>query len=283
MADTALLQPGTHPFDALADDYDRSFVDTRLGRWLRNAVWEILAQNFTPGDRILELGCATGEDAVWLSGRGVQVTGTDASACMLAVARRKSQRAAVDERVAFHQIDWNSPQTSIPGSPPYDGVLANFGVLNCIRDRRGLAERLAPALRAGARVVVVMMGPVCAWEIAWRLGHGDVRGAFRRLRTQATARLMDGAVFPVWYPSPRQLMEEFAPHFHPRAVSGLGFLLPPTDLGHLVDRWPRAFARLHALDARIAHRAISSRLADHYMAVFEMGGRGSVRAATKDE
>lgn len=269
MADTVLSQPATHPFDALADDYDRSFVDTRLGRWLRAAVWEVLAENFSPGERILELGSATGEDAVWLAGRGVAVTGTDASAKMLAVARSKSARAAVAERLTFHQIDWNAPQASPPEPRPYDGILANFGVLNCIRDRRGLAERLAPALRPGARAVVVMMGPICAWEIAWRLGHGDVRGAFRRLRTDATARLMDGAVFPVWYPSPDQLSEEFAPLFRCCGVRGLGFLLPPTDLGHLVDRWPRVFSRLRTLDSRCAHSAIASRLADHYVALFE--------------
>ena len=269
MPDAALHPTAAHPFDALADQYDRSFVNTRLGRWLRAAVWEVLAEHFSRGDRILELGSATGEDAVWLAGRGVEVVGTDASAKMLDVARRKSQRAAVSDRVVFHQIDWNAPHAACPEPPPYDGMVANFGVLNCIRDRRALAERLAPALRHGARVVVVMMGPICAWEIAWRLGHGDVRGAFRRLRSDATARLSDGEAFPVWYPSPDQLADEFAPLFQRRAVSGLGFFLPPTDLGHLVDRWPRAFARLRSLDARFARRAISSRLADHYVAVFE--------------
>jgi 2-polyprenyl-3-methyl-5-hydroxy-6-metoxy-1,4-benzoquinol methylase len=269
MVDAVLRPTAGHPFDALADDYDRSFVETRLGRWLRSAVWDVLAENFSRGDRILELGSATGEDAVWLAGRGVEVTGTDASAKMLAVARRKSERAAVAQRVVFHQIDWNAPDASVPAPRPYDGMLANFGVLNCIRDRRALAERLAVALRPGARAVVVMMGPMCAWEIAWRLGHGDVRGAFRRLRTDATARLMDGETFPVWYPSATQLAEEFGPRLQRRAVSGLGFLLPPTDLCHLVERWPRAFARLRGLDARCARRAISSRLADHYVAVFE--------------
>jgi SAM-dependent methyltransferase len=251
----------------LADDYDRSFVTTRLGRWLRAMVWEVLADNFTPGTRILELGSATGEDAVWLAQRGVEVTGTDASAKMLAIARRKAERAGVT--IAFHQVDWNAAHATIPGTPPYDGLLANFGVVNCIRDRPALAARLATVLRPGARVVLIMMGPMCAWEIAWRLGHGDLRGALRRIRRNATARFSDGQHFPVWYPSVRQLTRELAPHFRRRAVGGVGFLLPPTDLSHLVDRWPNGFARLRTLDARLTRTAIASRLADHYVAVFE--------------
>lgn len=269
MGDPAELAHAAHPFDALAADYDRSFAHTLLGRWLREDVRECMARSFATGQRILELGAGTGEDAIWLAERGIAVTATDTSAKMLDVARAKAARAGVAERVVFRQVDWSSPDPALPDGGRYDGALANFGVLNCVPDRRRLGARLASALAPGARAIVVTMGPVCAWEIAWRLAHGELRGAFRRLGRQATARFPGGAPFPVWYPSPARLAEDFAPALRHVESTGLGFLLPPTDLGHLVERWPRLFARLAALDRRLRRGALSIRLADHYVSVFE--------------
>jgi 2-polyprenyl-3-methyl-5-hydroxy-6-metoxy-1,4-benzoquinol methylase len=272
MGDPASLAGAAHPFDALADDYDRHFAHTRLGRWLREAVWECLAESFATGQRVLDLGTGSGEDAIWLAGRGIDVTATDASARMLAVARAKAEAAGVAHRIGFHQVDWRAPDASAPNSGLYDGALANFGVLNCIADHRRLAERLAVALRRGARVVVVPMGPICGWEIGWRVAHGDVRGALRRLRSGAIARF-PGASFPVWYPSPARLRAAFGPRLRHLETTGLGFLLPPTELGHLVARWPRGFARLAALDRRLCRSAVSIHLADHYVSVFERSER----------
>lgn len=267
MAEASPLTAAAHPFDAHAVDYDQHFTHTLLGRWLRAAVWAVLRENFCAGQHVLEIGAGTGEDAVWLAERGVEVTATDASAGMLAVGRSKAQRQSLDGRVIFRQIDWSAAEVAAP--IPYDGVLANFGVLNCIGDRRGLARRLAPAVRPGARMVVVMMGSLCAWEIAWRLGHGEVRAAWRRRRAGAPARVAGGPEFPVWYPSPGELTSELAPLFRRRSLSGLGFLLPPSELHHLVARWPRGFALLRDLDRRLARTSMASRFADHYVMVFE--------------
>ena len=74
-------------FDALAADYDASFTATPLGTLLREAVWRRLDARFAPGDRVLELACGTGEDAVHLASRGVRVTAVDASAAMVEAAR----------------------------------------------------------------------------------------------------------------------------------------------------------------------------------------------------
>src|SRR5574341_1364692 len=66
------MMSGAHPFDAAALTYDEIFTQRRLGSWLREMVRERLP--FQPGDHILELGCGTGEDALWLAQRGISVT-----------------------------------------------------------------------------------------------------------------------------------------------------------------------------------------------------------------
>jgi SAM-dependent methyltransferase len=254
------------PFDAVATGYDASFTDRRLGRWLRDAVRERLAAAFASGSRVLELGCGTGEDAVWLAGRGVHVTATDSSAAMLEVAREKAKRAGVAERVSTISLDLRRPADA-PALASFDGAFANFGALNCVGDRRPVEEAFARWVRPGGALVLVVMGPVCAWEIAWHLAHAKPRQAFRRLRGGAPAHVGSGATVRVWYPSPRRLRAELAPWFRHRETAGVGVLLPPPYLDELVERHAEGFARIRRLERRIERR--SAWLADHYVGVFE--------------
>jgi hypothetical protein len=151
----------------------------------------------------------------------------------------------------------------------YDGAFSNFGALNCLPDRRPVAEALADWVRPGGRVVLVVMGPLCPWEVAWHLLHGEARTAFRRLQPGVEAHVGMGATVRVWYPSPRRLRTEFAPYFRHLETVGIGALLPPPYLDHLVERWPRMFETLALLDRRLERMFPWTWLNDHYLAVFE--------------
>ncbi|MBI3969503.1 MAG: methyltransferase domain-containing protein [Chloroflexi bacterium] len=291
MSRSAALRPPSgeaarRAFGASAASYDRDFTDRPLGRWLRAAVWRHLGAAFRPGAEVLELGCGTGEDAIWLARRGVNVLATDVSPAMLAVAARKAARAGVGDRLRFAPLDltglgaavverrpsidnWSNALPAPPAGP-YDGAFSSFGPLNCVADRRELASRLAEWLLPGGRFVAVVMGPVCPWEIGWHLAHGEPRAAFRRFRSDVTAQVgQPPRAVRVWYPSPRRLVTELAPAFRVVATEGLGVLLPPSYLAHLVDRWPHLFARLAALERRCGRIFPATWLNDHYLIVFE--------------
>lgn len=264
-----------HPFDVAAAGYDTGFTDTRLGRRLREAVWGHLVPAFQPGDHVLELGCGTGEDATWLAQRGVRVMATDASPAMLEVARRKAEAAGVAEQLSFARLDLAEIREWIleierSGSPisKFDGAFSNFGTLNCLPDRRPIADALSRWVRPAGRVVLVVMGPFCPWEVGWHLLHGEVRTAFRRFRSGIEAHVGDGATMYVWYPSPRRLRAEFAPHFRHLKTVGIGALLPPSYLSHVVDRWPAFFEVLAAADGRLGRVFPWTWLNDHYLTVF---------------
>jgi SAM-dependent methyltransferase len=276
-------------FDAAAAAYDEAFTHRRLGRWLREAVWARLGVVFAPGDRVLDLGCGTGEDAIWLAQRGVRVLATDAAPAMLAAARRKAASMGVDTagRITFAELDLASlteletrrqgdketgKERSLSPCLPvsgFDGAFSNFGPLNCLADRRPVAEALARWVRPGGVIVMVVMGPLCPWEIAWHLAHGAPRTALRRLRSGVVAHVGAGATVRVWYPSPRRLRAEFAPHFRHVETLGVGALLPPSELAHLADRLPRLFETLALLDRRFGRAFPWTWLNDHYLSVFE--------------
>lgn len=271
-------------FDAVARDYDADFTQTPLGSMLRQRVWSILGRQFTAGNHVLELACGTGEDAVWLAKRGVRVTATDGSSEMARVARAKVAYHGLGERVSIERWSleevagswWQGAGSRGQGAGGrghgasddgwYDGAFSNFGGLNAIGDWRPLAEALSHMIGRGGRLVLVVMGPYCPWEIAWYLVQGRPRSAFRRFNQRVTAKV--GAKrMTVWYPTAGRLRRDFSPWFRRHSVESLGLWLPPTYLGRLVTRWPGLFARLNSLESGAAR--LSGGWGDHYVVVFE--------------
>ena len=188
-------------FDQVAARYDAESTYIELSVWFRGLVWERMERCFTPGMHVLELGCGTGEDAVWNARRGVRVTATDASPAMLAETRRKVAAAGVEAMVDVRPLDFfDAERWELPPNH-FDGVYSNYGALNCIGDWRAIGASLTQAVRPGGIVGLCVIGRWCPWEMAWHGVHGHLRTAFRRVSGKAIAHL-DGKYFPVYYPMP---------------------------------------------------------------------------------
>lgn len=278
----------SHAFDGAAGSYDRDFTDRQLGSWLREEVWHWLGETFQKGDRLLELGCGTGEDAIWLARQGMRVTATDGSAGMLARASQKVELAGLSAMISLATFDIASVTLNIHKSNhenglfddgPWDGAFSNFGALNCTSDRTRLARALASCIQPGGYVVLVLMGPLCPWEIIWHLLHGEPRTAMRRFRRGVAANVAEGATIKVWYPSPRRLTQEFAPAFRHVRTVGIGSILPPSYLVHLIERWPQVWKKLAQADRVLGPRFPWNWLNDHYLMVLRRrDDRGSADA-----
>jgi SAM-dependent methyltransferase len=243
-------------FDALAADYDSRFTGTPLGTLLRQAVQRRLDARFAPGDRVLELACGTGEDAVHLGHRGVRVIATDASESMVEQARAKSE--GLREMIELRQLAIEG-LASLSG--PFDGAFSNFGGLNCVQDLAAVSQALANLLRPGAPVLLCVMGPVVPWEWAGFLRRGEPGKAFRRLRRGG----VEWRGITVRYPSPATLRRAFAPAFRPLRLSAVGALLPPTEWEAWAGRHPRLLAALACWERRLETVPPLPWLSDHYL------------------
>jgi SAM-dependent methyltransferase len=258
------------PFDAMAAEYDAAFTHSLVGELMREAVWARLDAAFRPGERVLELSCGTGEDALHLGRRGVRVLATDVSAGMLAVAGEKVERAGLQASVEVAHLDLtelarHAAQPICNLQSPFDGALSNFGGLNCVADQRGVAAGLAALLRPGALALLCVMGPAVPWEWAWYLSRGEPQKAARRLRP--------GGVrwrgLRISYPSVGALRRAYRPWFHTRRVSALGALLPPSYAEAWARSHPRLLWALHRVERWLEAAPPLPWLADHYLIELE--------------
>lgn len=198
---------------------------------------------------------------------------TDVSAAMLDVTQRKVQQAGLTDLVQTRQLDLTTVASldghGLPVTSRFDGVFSNFGPLNCVANRRTLATGLAQVVRPGGTVALVVMGPICPWEIAWHLLHAEPRTAIRRFRSGAQASVGEHGQLPVWYPSARRIQRDFQRYFTVRDTCGIGLLLPPTGLAGVVDRAPRIFRRIAAIDRKFAGSWLWRIMSDHYLIILE--------------
>jgi len=106
---------------------------------------ELLAAQ--PGERILDLGCGTGQLTAEIARSGAQVLGLDNSADMLADARRNYPE------LAFVLAD----ASGFDFAEPFDAVFSN-AALHWVKDADGAALSIARALGLGGRFVAEFGG-----------------------------------------------------------------------------------------------------------------------------
>jgi len=148
-AATAPSDPASYSDGYLGDpavqaDWDKLYLD-RDQLWSGQPNGALVAEvaGLTPG-RVLDVGCGEGADAVWLAGKGWDVTALEVSGVAMA-------RAKVHERDAGAAIRWVHAELTEAGLPAgsFDLVSAQYPAL--LRTPGAVAERaLLAAVAPGA-------------------------------------------------------------------------------------------------------------------------------------
>ena len=145
-------------FDAHADDYDAWYL-TDLGRYVdsvEKGLVEELARP-VPGERALDIGCGTGNHALWLAEKGLEVTGLDESPAMLEVAAAKG-------RVAGLGVEWVLGDA---GALPFeDGALdlvVAVAAVEFVDDRAAVLREAMRVLEPGGRLVLGLLTLDSPW------------------------------------------------------------------------------------------------------------------------
>jgi ubiquinone/menaquinone biosynthesis C-methylase UbiE len=140
------------------------------------------------GAHVLDLGCGTGRDLTWLERLGVNVTGADLSAGMLAQAQRITNGSLV-------QMDLRCP--AFP-KEYFQGVWCNAALLHLPKaDVPHTLERMRQMLiPGGALYLAVQKGSREEWEYSSNYGPSVAR-FFARYDTKEIAALLEASGFVI--------------------------------------------------------------------------------------
>jgi len=261
-------------FDHLAPDYDESFTDRPPAQWLRQQVRNRLVRLLPNEANILDIGCGTGDDALWFASQGHSVVATDVSDGMLEQTRLKCDQASeeIRSRISIARFDAATAlDFDAPGKHQFDLILSNFGALNCVAELQTIFAWIVKHISPKGVVALTLMGRFCAWETAGFTLRGDFRRASRRWRGKSTYEI-GGVSQPVWYHSPSTVRQMAAGFLAEKAVYGIGVMVPSTEFFPVCERNPRLFRALAAAEDRLARFWPFNRMGDHYLMILRRKG-----------
>lgn len=230
-------------YDAIARDYDRQLEHDA---WMRRMLWKRYDRVFRPGHHVIDVGCGTGTDAVFLARRGVRVTGVDASAAMIAQARARVNQHGLDNMVRVAVLDIGD-LASLPALE-FDGIISSFAALNTLPTLSGFAADADRLLRPRGRMMLHLLNRSSLWEWAGLVAHG--RWAAARQLGRRRERTFSVGGQPVRHYMPRAddaYARYFSPHFRLCRAYGIGITRPPYPICHAPDAALSALGRLDAL------------------------------------
>lgn len=178
-----------------------------------------------PSSRILDIGCGTGEDAIWLAAQGHRIHGIDESPGMIEVARGKAARYASTATFECRPLQSLDSQ-----SPGFDVVISNFGALNCV-PLDLWTDRVKSVLTSVGRGLVVLMGPRPMPAKLRRPSEMESRGPVAEVS-------VGGAPISVEYPEAHTVRRSLNRFATVDRVEALGCLVPGPQYVDFARRWP---------------------------------------------
>ncbi|HUI30873.1 MAG TPA: class I SAM-dependent methyltransferase [Candidatus Acidoferrales bacterium] len=249
-------------FDRQADSFDEYEEGNRILLWMRSVIHKHMLSYVRRGDHLLELNAGTGIDAIFFAQNGVSVHAIDISRKMLERLKGKIRENGLSELVYAEQRSFRNLEGFRPHT--FNHIFSDFGGLNCTSQPDFVIRQFRRLLKPGGTVTLVMMPPVCPWEILFAL-KGNFQLAFRRLQKHGTRSHVEGVIFRSYYFTPRRLIGFFGDEYSLLDLRGLGSLVPPPYLDRFPTRYPRLFELLSHLDVRLSKRFPFHSWADHFI------------------
>jgi ubiquinone/menaquinone biosynthesis C-methylase UbiE len=254
-------------FNKISDSFDEEDSENAILQWMRNSVYEIYLSHFKKGDKLLELNAGTGIDAVYLASKGIKVLATDISDEMLIRLQDKIEKKKLEEMIrvenlSFKEIDKISEKD-------FDGVVSNFGGLNCINNFDSLSESLGERIKPGGTFIAVVMNSFCPWEIFYYLLKLDPANAFRRFNKVGIEAGLSEFKIRSFYFSPVEFADNFGKYFETKKIYSHGLFTPPPYMFGIYNRAKplvKAFMKIDNLTKGIFPL---NRIGDHFIIVLK--------------
>jgi len=249
-------------YTAQAPLFDNIQNNNKILLWMRRQVYNTVEKYLRPHDRMLDINAGTGIDATYFARKGFRVTATDVADGMIKEIESKIEKHGLQQFLSARQYSYTEISALEPQK--FDYVLSNFGGLNCIRNLSIVAEQLKKILNNNTFLTLVIMPPVCPWEILFALKR-NFKVAFRRLRKEGVMARVEGHYFKAYYHTPEIVLKAFGDQFTLVELRGLASFVPPPYMEKFPERFPTIFKLLKKLDEQFSTHTPFNRWADQFI------------------
>jgi len=251
------------------DEYDKSNPTLT---WMREQVRNHALSFLKPGDKILELNSGTGLDAVFFAEKGFDVHCTDLSDRMIEQIKLKVEKINLPGKITFQQCSYTELDNI--RNKKFDFIFSNFGGLNCIPDLSDVTKFFPALVNKNARVCLVILPPVCPWELI-QIFRGKFSFAFRRFGKNGALANVEGIQFRTYYFNKSNVMNALGKEFRFLNSKGLGIFTPGPQMEKIPKKFPGLVRLFNRFDEIISGIFPFNRLGDHIIVTAEYSGNKS--------
>jgi ubiquinone/menaquinone biosynthesis C-methylase UbiE len=253
-------------FDSASVTYDRDEAGNFIRVMMRALSLHALRATFRPGQRVLEIGCGTGTEAIELAKAGITVVATDISHQMISRVTKRARAQSLGGRIRVHQIAAHdiSMLQSEYGAKSFDGAYSSFGALNCEPNLAQFAASLAALLRTQSRFVCSIINRICWFDL--------VLNTFLLKRDPRLGRCptlnIGNRLLATRYYSPGEFRKILRPFFVVEGMRALPAVLPPPHFDRHVMIVRSTMRNLLPLEWRLGGLFPFNQFGDHFLATF---------------
>lgn len=254
-------------FSRQSEIFDEYEERNKILQWMRNITHKHLIKYLRKGSKILELNSGTGIDAVFLSTKGYNIHCIDISEGMINKLKEKVNTRNLGNLISYQLLSYTELYKLNTNSFNY--IFSNFGGLNCAPDLSHIFSQFKKVLKPEGRVTLVIMPPVCPWEIALLI-KGKFKTAFRRFGKGGVSANIEGIIFKTYYYSVKEVVKALGTDFKILNIQGLASISPPPYMENFPLRYPRLYHKLTLLDELVSYFPPFNRFADHFIITAEL-------------
>ncbi len=146
-------------YESLSRDYDHRFDNPRIN-YMRSVEKIVLLNSLKMG-LILDIGCGTGEQSVFLAEKGYRVLGVDISKEMIKIAKERIKDAKFKDNLSFVIA---SAEFLPFRDKSFDGIISIFGIFNHIPKVDHAFQETSRVLKTGGQAIFTVVN---RWNLTW--------------------------------------------------------------------------------------------------------------------
>ncbi|MEX6686388.1 methyltransferase domain-containing protein [Danxiaibacter flavus] len=258
-------------FSKQAEVFDELYINNTIVQYKRDRVRSVVEQYVQPGQKMLELNCGTGEDAIYFAKKGYFVHATDIAEGMLNKLSVKIRQHNLADKISTEQRSFTS-LNQLASQEKYDAIFSNFGGLNCTGELDKVLSSFDELLKPRGIACLVILPKFCLWETLLVL-KGKFKTATRRFfkSNGAKARVED-TYFTCWYYNANFVKRVLKNKFSVVAQEGLCTLVPPSYVEHFAENHSGSFAFLKNAENKLKRCWPWNCIGDYYIIVLKKNG-----------